>query len=957
MKIQTFLKYLIVSCVLFSSPLITTAQEGNISGTVSDENGIYLPGANIFIAEIEKGGISDFDGRFTLLGIPEGNYQLRITYLGYEEITRDVTVTSGETATLNVTLLPSSFNLQEVQVTGLGPSGQAKALNTQRSNINITNVVSTDQIGKFPDANIGDAVKRIPGITMQVDQGEARNIIVRGLSPQLNSVTLNGSRIPSAEGDNRNIQMDLIPADMIQTIEVNKAVTPDMDGDALGGSVNLVTRTAPQGFRLSANLGSGVNFITDKRILNGSFLLGDRSADGRFGWMLSAAVNDNDFGSDNVEAEWTDEFEFYTGVDDADGEPILEEVDVDPYTNLTEQRTYLVQRIRRSFSANFDYRFNAANSIYLKTMYNWRDDRENRFVLEQEILDPEDIEAGDFTITQGIPTRFPVEAKRETKGGIDNSRNKNRRLEDQRMQNYTLGGDHLFGSLKLDWMAAYAKASEERLDERYAVYASEFIALNDNSDTEFPFMRAETASDANNASAFEFDEITNENQYTEEEDINIFLNMEMPLNLFGGRDGTLKFGGRGRFKNKFRDNNFFEFDLEDQFPTLADLPTKDYTDPDYLAGSEYAAGIYPSENWLGSLSLTPEAGESVPDEFLRDNFEVSENVWAGYLMTNQNLTDKLGVLFGVRLEHTRIEATGNQILDEENVVGQITEESSYTNVLPGVHFKYDITERSIIRLAWTNTLARPNYVDLTPSLDVVNSDEEIFVGNPELDPTTSMNFDLNAEHYFSNVGILSGGVFYKRIDDFIYTFISETTNNEFGPGTEGYNVFQPLNGDKATIFGAEIALQRQLDFLPGFLGNFGVYLNYTYLTSDATGIRNEDGDLRDDLDLPNTAPNMFNGSLSYADSRFSARLSANFSDAYIDEIGGNDFEDRYYDTQFFLDFNASYAINQNLRIYADLNNITNQPLRYYQSIRERTQQVEFYSLRFTFGLKYDIFRN
>ena len=153
-----------------------------------------------------------------------------------------------------------------------------------------------------------------------------------------------------------------------------------------------------------------------------------------------------------------------------------------------------------------------------------------------------------------------------------------------------------------------------------------------------------------------------------------------------------------------------------------------------------------------------------------------------------------------------------------------------------------------------------------------------------------------------------------------------------------------------------MSFQRQLDFLPGFLGNFSLYLNYTYLTSDAKGIRNEDGDERDDLDLPNTAPNMFNGSLGYADSKFSARLSLNFSDAYVDEIGGNAFTDRYYDQQLFLDFNASFAFNENLRIYADLMNITNQPLRFYQGISQRTQQMEFYDLRLTFGLKYDLFR-
>lgn len=948
------MKNLFLNFLFFFVPFILFSQSGNITGTISDENGLYLPGANVTIMSLAKGAIADFDGKFTIVEIPSGTYTLKVSYLGYADVEQEVVVKSKETLELSIFIAPKSMELDAIEVTAYGLSGQAKALNIQKNNLNITNVVSTDQIGKFPDANIGDAVKRIPGITMQVDQGEARNIIVRGLSPQLNSVTLNGSRIPSAEGDNRNIQMDLIPSDMIQTIEVSKAVTPDMDADALGGSVNLVTRSSPQGFRISTTLGSGINTITNKPIYNGSFLIGDRSGNGKFGWMLSASMNDNDFGSDNIEAEWTDEFEYYTGVDDADGEPILEEVAVNPYTDVFEQREYLVQRVRRSFSANMDYKFDANNTIYLKTMYNWRDDRENRFALAQEILDAEDIELADFTIANGVPTRFPVEVARQTKGGLDNNRNKNRRLEDQRMQNYTLGGDHLWGALKVDWMTSFASASEERLNERYAQFESEYSINNNASNPRFPLFTAVNPSDALSLENFEFGEITEENQFTKEEDFNAFINFELPSDIFGQGEGSLKFGLRGRFKSKIRDNNFFEFDLEDDFPTLADVPVKDYSDAGYLAGSQYLIGSFASEEWLGALNLVN--GESIPDEFLRANFDVQENVFAGYAMTNQKLSDKLSILLGMRLEATNITATGNQIEDEENIIGEISETSSYVNLLPGIHFKYDITNQTIIRLAWTNTLARPNYVDLVPSLDIVFGDQEIFVGNPNLEATTSMNFDLMAEHYFRNIGILSGGAFYKNIDNFIYTFQGETTDETFGADTSGFEIFQPLNGDGATIFGMEFALQRQLDFLPGFAKNFSIYLNYTYLTSTADGIRNEDGEERTDLGLPNTAPNMFNSSLAYDDKKFSARLSLNFSDSYIDEIGGSAFDDRYYDTQLFLDFNTSFQFNKNLSLYASVNNITDQPLRYFQGIKERTMQAEFYGQRITFGLKYDLFK-
>lgn len=952
MKLMYIKNHLFVTLFLVFGFAVAQTQTGNIKGIISDENGIYVPGANIYIKTLNKGTISNFDGQFTLVGVPEGTYTLQISYIGYGNVDQKVSVVSGKTASVVVELMPSNYQLDEVEVAAQGLSGQAKALNTQRTNLNITNVVSTDQIGKFPDANIGDAVKRIPGITMQVDQGEARNVIVRGLSPQLNSVTLNGSRIPSAEADNRNIQMDLIPSDMIQTIEVNKAVTPDMDGDALGGSVNLITRTAPQGFRLSATLGSGINFITDKRNLNASFLVGDRTKDGKFGWMLGAVIQDKDFGSDNIEAEWTDEFAFTN----AEGEE--EQLDVNPYTNVTEQRTYLVQRVRRSFSANFDYQFDSNNSIYLKTMYNWRDDRENRYVLSQEILDAEDIGPEDFTITNGFPTRFPAEIARETKGGIDNNRNQNTRLEDQRMQNYNFGGNHLWGNVKVDWLTSYAKASEERLDERYAQFATEYTVINDNSDPEFPIMIAANPGDTNNLSAFKFDEITNETQYTDEDDLNIFVNVEIPADIFGKGDGAVKFGARGRFKTKNSNSDFFEYDLENTFPTLDAIPTRDFTDSDFLAGGQYAAGFYADAAWLGGLNLNSENGESIIEEFLPGNFDISENAYAGYLMANQKLSDKLSVLAGVRLEHTQLESDGFSVrFTEDDIISEeVTADNSYTNILPSVHFKYDFSTNTILRFAWTNTLARPNYEDLIPRAEIINGDDKIILGNAALDPTTSMNFDLMAEHYFKSIGLISGGLFYKNIDDFIYTFISEAADNSFGPDTEGFDVFQPLNGDNATIFGVEFAFQRQLDFLPGFTRNFNIYVNYTYLTSSADGIRNEDGDERTDLDLPNTAPNLFNASLGYAGKRFSARLSANFSDSYVDESGGSAFEDRYYDQQFFLDFSSSFAINNKLRIYADVNNITNQPLRFFQGVSERTQQAEYYGLRLNFGLKYDLFR-
>ena len=219
---------------------------GNLSGVVLDENGAYLPGAILTLDKDNRYTVSTADGSFVFLDVPAGSYTLTVKYLGFEEYNSKVTVQKGKNISINVKLRESTFTTGEVVIVGELLKGQARALNTERSNSNITNMVSADQIGRFPDSNVGDVLKRISGITMQNDQGEARNIVMRGLAPHLNSVTLNGGRIPSAEGDNRNVQMDLIPSDMISMIEVNKTLLPDMEADAIGGSVNLVTKTAPR---------------------------------------------------------------------------------------------------------------------------------------------------------------------------------------------------------------------------------------------------------------------------------------------------------------------------------------------------------------------------------------------------------------------------------------------------------------------------------------------------------------------------------------------------------------------------------------------------------------------------------------------------------------------------------------------------------------------------------------
>ena len=324
----------------------------------------HLPGASVFLGENVT--ISDNDGYFTLIDIPVGQNNMTITYIGYEDYRTTLEIRESEVISHTVNMVPG-LELQEVVVTGQ-LVGQAKALNNQLNRDNITNIIAADQIGRFPDANIGDAMKRIPGINVQYDQGEARFGNIRGTAPQLNSITINGERIPSAEAEIRSIQLDLIPSDMIQTIEVNKAVTPDMDADAIGGSVNLITRAAPASERISLTLGGGFNALAGEPTYNGSFIYGNRFANDKLGLIVSASYFDNNLGSDNVEAEWT--------YDDDNGNDRFDESEAF-YPEEIQIRQYYLQRIRQSYSASLDYKFDERNSVIFRGIFNNRKDWEN----------------------------------------------------------------------------------------------------------------------------------------------------------------------------------------------------------------------------------------------------------------------------------------------------------------------------------------------------------------------------------------------------------------------------------------------------------------------------------------------------------------------------------------------------------------------------------------------------
>jgi TonB-dependent receptor len=326
-------------------------------------------------------------------------------------------------------------------------------------------------------------------------------------------------------------------------------------------------------------------------------------------------------------------------------------------------------------------------------------------------------------------------------------------------------------------------------------------------------------------------------------------------------------------------------------------------------------------------------------------YNASEDVFAYYGMTTVHFGDMM-LLGGFRHEITKIDYTGHEVVFNEDgdYEGTTTLENkaTYSNFLPMLHLRYRLTPRTNLRAAFTAGIARPDYETLVPFRIILREDEEMVLGNPDLVPTTAMNFDLLGEHYFQGIGILSGGVFYKRLDNIIYPSLYDMSGGPY----DGYLVEQAVQGEEATLFGFELNWQQQLTFLPGFLKGFGIYANYTYTTSNATV--NE----RKDVPLPGQAGNVANFALSYEKGGFSGRVSLNYHGSYLDFLGEDDESDIYYDNHLQWDFSASQNILGGLQVYLQAINLNNEPLRYYIGRTSRPTQREFYSWWMHGGLRY-----
>lgn len=906
---------LLICCFAMQSAI--AQRRALVTGVVTDAEGSRLPGATVRIAGTSTGTATDVRGEYSLFVNP-GTITLEVNFIGNLPKTETLEVSPGETVIFNVSLEPDVVELGQVNINAR-LEGQQSALNQQKSSSTIKNIVAADQIGAFPDQNSAEALQRIPGINVQRDEGDGRDVLVRGLAPQFTNISINGEQIPSPEAGMRSVALDAVPADQLASIEVTKALTPDMDGDAVGGSVNLVTQTAnSEELIIRGRASIEYNDPSGKVAPQGNLSISKRTKGGKFGYILNGTYNASNRSTDRMEFD-----------DWENGVP-----------GVVEVADYTITRNRIGASTTMDYQFNKNSHIYIRGLFSEVQDHELRRQLVFEEGDPLVKELKD-------------------------------RLENQGVYNIGLGGRSEGSKMKIDYEVTYGKAYQNTPYNNKTEFETEetpSYSINTNDKYSPRIENFTYDGDQNisytNSSIYKFSLFEESETLAEDQNITAKTNIALPLTL-GKNTGEIKFGGKVRLKDKkytFKKFEQYELAEDDQGDPVMDLTLSQFddgfTDKDFMDGEFGGIGYWPNTSFIDFINANRNSFETDPDVFLEEStlegYDASENVYAGYVQGMVQF-DKLMVLGGVRYELTKVDyKSGTFIADAEEgepSVVPVTGKSDYAFLLPMLHFKYSVNNNTNLRLAGTRSYSRPNFEDLVQGAEIDKGKGEATISNPDLLPVDAINLDLFGEHYLGTVGLISAGVFYKRLDNFIY---KQTTDRTLpGRGADIYEVTQAVNGGTASLIGAEVAWQQNFTKLPGFLGGLGIYLNYTYTQSEAE-VENfsEDEDITS-IDLPGQAKHVGNFALVYTKGGFNGRISYNYNGKYIDEIDGGDLI--VFDNRGQLDVSASQSFMEDkLSIFVDVVNITNENQLQYYNTSDTPAQRESWGFWTRLGVRFNL---
>ncbi len=887
----------------------TSGELGEIQGQITaEEDGRPLAGVRVEISDLGVRALTTARGTFRLRNVPAGTHEITAEYIGYRSVSNSVSVAPAELARHEFTMAIRPLDLEALTVERTRWGSQADALNRQRTAVSIQNVISADQIERFPDPQAAEAIRRLPGVASFDHRGEPQSIFVRGMSPGMSTVTLDGERLPTTGLADREVSLMGLPAEMLSSMELSKAITPDMDADAVGGTVNLVTRTPLGDDRiLNVSVGGGHHQHGLGPNAQGSVIYGERV--GNLGFLLRGSFRRNDMMMDDIRHFWGTE-DFGNGEED-----VLDQLRLG---------SYQTHRDRLALSGRIDYDVDAHTSVFVRALFNHFDKHGDR---HQFRVRPESGTHIGRDLVEG--------------GRLETIGRRNRIT--QILSSFGAGGETELGPFTADFSASVGYGRHDQPYQQYLNHRvggvdlaydisntrrADWEITNDNPGTFFdptqiPFLRHENRTDD-----------------VKDRDFNTRINFELPYESMGAQ-GTLRFGGR--FFQKEKDRDYW---VRRYFPQGDDRWVMDRI----ASGSEhrpilgrYRIGHHvdwtKGEPFLQEIINRLEEDVDYTQEISSSlNYEASESVSAGYVMTTLGWGEWT-VLGGVRTERTSTSYTGNQTIFDGSGsfvgVERLNEGNDYLNVFPMAHLRYSLSDRTNFRLAWTNALARPNFTDLAPYEFVDHDSQRITRGNPELEPSLVQNVDLLVEHYFEPLGLLSGGVFYKQLSDFFFGSVDRIEGGEL----DGYEVRKTMNGASADLYGVEVAWQQRLTFLPGLLSGLGVYANYTYTHSNA-----ELREVTREVPLPRQVPHVVNAALSWERGPFSTMVTANHRSEYLWAVSQEAVSehrshlfpsmDRFLESQTQFDVSAQLGVRENATAFMELKNITNEPQTWYDGTPE-----------------------
>jgi TonB-dependent receptor len=913
-----------------------TAQgrKGIITGRVTDSSGGVLQGAQISVEPVGLNVVSDVQGQFFLNNLNPRSYTITVTYVGFAKFTKTVNVAAGQAASVDATMGPESQNL-EVLVTAERPSAEAEAVNRERTADNIVQVLPEDVIRSLPNANMADALGRLPSVTIERDEGEGKYVQVRGTEPRLTNTTIDGINVPSPESGVREIKFDAIPADIVESVEINKTLQANMDGDGIGGSVNLVTKTAGERPTMNfSGMGGYTPILGGRGLVETTGTVGQRfGVNKRLGVLIGGSY------------DWNGR-----GIDDIEPVPDLatvggQQVRVFDSMDIREYRYY---RSRWGLAGSGDYKLAEGSNIYIRGLYSDFHNYGDRWVYS--IND-------NLFVNGGLPS-FNAQIRRP----------------DYAIGSLLLGGKHVLSTTWYSWDVSASRSRQiGQVGDRTASFSSDLAT----SSCQFNLANTTSLYLPQWTPACFTEAYTNQSTLPlSRMQINHGLTAQLNLQFTGAMAKRYHLGSHlasievgGKFRNAHKFANTF---TDDFFPsgagtplTLADFPNS-FTNSNYYQGA-YKLGPNPNFHtiynaFIADLAANP--GNYTLSEDISSQFDLIEKVSAGYLMNTIDFS-KVRLVAGVRLEGTNLD-TAAPILDANgNFFGINKNNGSYVKILPSASLRFALKSDTNLRLVYSRGLSRPDPQDIAQPLSVDSTANPILVslGSPNLKPEAADNIDLLVEHYINPFGMITAGYFYKNLTDPIVSHQFTVTAGTFGNATCSQTVTcrvtQPLNAGSAWINGFEAAYLQHLSFLPGVLGGLGISANYGYTASRAS--LGPDFGRSDHPRLLRNAPHTWNVSPTYDRGRVSVRLGLSYNAANIaayqftDGVTGGingPFGDNYFYAHLQVDAQGSIRMMHGLQFVMYGLNLNNEVFGFYNGSPQYMVQREYYRPTVAVGFRW-----